>query len=164
MSDRQDTIVCCFDPRSPRITAFHLHEWIHENLRLAEEDICMIQVNRPMRRVYLKFTSGEHMQTVLQDTKGQLEFRHDNGELSQVIIELAGMGMKKIRIANLPPEVTDHTLRDSLTKYGEVKDIKEKLWTQTCGYPVYNRIRIVDMKLKQHLPSHMSIAGNKALT
>ena len=101
--------------------------------------------------------------SVLQDTKGQLEFRHDNGELSQVIIELVGMGMKKIRIANLPPEVTDHTLRDSLTKYGEVKDIKEKLWTRTCGYPVYNRIRIVDMKLKQHLPSHMSIAGNKAL-
>ena len=26
MSDRHNTIVCCFDPRSPRITAFHIHE------------------------------------------------------------------------------------------------------------------------------------------
>jgi len=34
------------------------------------------------------------MQTLLQDSKGQLEFRHDNGELSEVNIELAGMGMK----------------------------------------------------------------------
>ena len=95
MRDRQNTIACCFDPRSPRITAFHIHEWIHENLRLAE-DVRMIQVEELRGRVYIKFTSGERMQTVLQDTKGQLEFRHVNGGLSQVIIELAGMGIKKI--------------------------------------------------------------------
>lgn len=163
MSDRQNTIVCCFDPRSPRITAYHIHEWIHDNLHLAEDDVRMIQIDGPRRRVYIKFTSGERMQSVLQDCNGQLEFRHDNGELSQVTIELAGMGIKKIRIASLPPEVTENTIRDSLTKYGEVKNIREELWTSVYRYKVYNGIRIVDMNLKQHLPSHMSIAGNNAL-
>jgi len=71
MSDRQNTIVCCFDPRSPLITAFHMHEWIYENLRLAE-DVRMIQIDGPRRRAYIKFTSCERMQTVLQDSKGQL--------------------------------------------------------------------------------------------
>ena len=163
MSDRQNTIVCCFDPRSPRITAYHIHEWIHDNLHLAEDDVRMIQIDGPRRRVYIKFTSGERMQSVLQDCNGQLEFRHDNGELSQVTIELAGMGIKKIRIASLPPEVTENTIRDSLSKYGEVKNIREEIWTSVYRYKVYNGIRIVDMNLKQHLPSHMSIAGNNAL-
>ena len=59
--------------------------------------------------------------------------------------------------------MTDNTIRDSLTKYGEVKNIREELWTSVYRYKVYNGIRIVDMNLKQHLPSHMSIAGNNAL-
>ena len=83
--------------------------------------------------------------------------------MSQVIIELAGMRIKKIRIASLPPEVTENTIRDSLTKYGEVKNTREELWTSAYRYKVYNGIGIVDMTLKQHLQSHMSIAGNDAL-
>ena len=65
--------------------------------------------------------------------------------------------MKKIRIASLPPGVSENTIRDSLTKHGEVKNIREGLWTSVYRYKVYNGIRIVDMNLKQHLPSHMSL-------
>jgi len=43
------------------------------------------------------------MHAVLQDTVGQLELRHDNGEISRVFTEIAGMGTKKIRITSLPP-------------------------------------------------------------
>jgi hypothetical protein len=103
------------------------------------------------------------MQFALQDSKGLLEYKHDNDELSQVIIELAGMGTKKIRIARLPPEVTENMIRDSLTKYGEVKNIRDEIWTSAYRYKLYNGIRIVDMKLKKHLPSHMAIAGNDAI-
>jgi hypothetical protein len=99
------------------------------------------------------------MKSVLHDSKGLLEFRHDNVELSQVIIELAGMGTKKIRIARLPLEVTENMIRASLTKYGEVKNIRDEIWTSAYKYKVYNGIRIVDMKLTKHLPSHMAIAG-----
>jgi len=43
MCDRLNTIVCIFDPRSPRISAFNIHEWIHDNLRLVEEDTWSVQ-------------------------------------------------------------------------------------------------------------------------
>jgi hypothetical protein len=162
VSDRQNTIVCCFNPRSPRITAFHIHEWIYEKLRLDEEDIRMIQIDGT-RQVFIKFTNSTRMQSVQSETKGQLEFKHDNGELSQVTIELAGMGMRKIRIANLPPEVRDRMIKDSLVKYGEVREIKEEQCTRAYRYKVSNGIRLVDMNLKQHLPSHMNIAGNRVL-
>jgi hypothetical protein len=66
-------------------------------------------------------------------------------------------------MANLPLEVPDRTITESLTNYGEVKNINEDLWARACRYPVSNGIRIVDMKIKHHLPSHMTIAGNRVL-
>ena len=89
MSDRLNTILCGFDPRSPRINAFHIHECIYENLHIAEESIRMIQVDGPRRRVYIKFTDEEMMNKIIQNTEGQLSFRHDNGEISKVFIEFA---------------------------------------------------------------------------
>ena len=81
MNDRLNTIVCVFDPRSPRISAFNIHEWIHDNMRLAEVDIRAIQVDWPRLRVYIKFTREDQMKDILQSTNGLLEFRHDNGEI-----------------------------------------------------------------------------------
>ena len=163
MYDRLNTIVCIFDPRSPRISAFDIHEWIHDKLRLVDADIRMIQVDGPRRHVYIKFTNEDRVKEVLQDSHGQLEYMHDNGEISQVCIELAGMGIKKIRIAGLPPEVKEHTLKECLATYGEIKSIRDELWAGAYRYKVYNGIRIAETKLKRHIPSHISIAGNNAL-
>jgi hypothetical protein len=82
------------------------------------------------------------MQTVFQDTRGTAEFRHDNGEIRQVQAETAGMGTRRIHIANLPPEIPDSVIRATLTKYGEVKDISEETWSRIYRYPVSNGVRI----------------------
>ena len=110
MSDRLNTIVCGFDPRSPRINA------------------CM--------------------NTIIQNTEGQLSFRHGNGEISKVFIEIVGMGTKKIRIASLPPEVKGNEIRACMSRHGEVKSNRDEVWTSAHRYKVYNGIRIVEMKLK----------------
>jgi hypothetical protein len=123
----------------------------------------MIQVDGPPRRVYIKFVTNEKMETVLRSTEGQLEFPHETGEISILRVEITGMGLSKIRIANLQPEVTDKTLRDMMTKYGDVKDINEEQWSQKYRYPVSNGMRIVEIQLKQYIPSHMMIAGDRVL-
>jgi len=61
------------------------------------------------------------MQTVLQDKRRQQEFKHNKGELSQVYTECDEIGMRKIRIANLPPEVPDRTIMDSSINFSDVK-------------------------------------------
>jgi hypothetical protein len=58
-----------------------------------------------------------------------MEYRHYDGEISQVFIDLAGMGIKKIRIAILPPDVKEIMIKECLSKYGEVKSIRVELWT-----------------------------------
>jgi hypothetical protein len=73
------------------------------------------------------------------------------------------MGLRKIRTANLPPEVSDRTLRDIMSKYGDVKDITEEQWSQKYRHPVSNGIRIVELQLKQHVTSHMLIVGQRVL-
>jgi hypothetical protein len=80
-----------------------------------------------------------------------------------VKVEIAGLGVKRVRIANLPPEIPDMTIRDALTKYGEVKRITEEQWSRIYRYSVCNGIRLVEIALQKHIPSHMSIIGNRIL-
>jgi len=107
--------------------------------------------------------TSEKMQTVLRSTAGQLEFQHETGEISIVHVDIAGRGLRNFRIANLPPEVSDKTLRDIMSKYGDVEDITEDQWSQKYRYPVSNGIRIVELQLKQHIQPHMLIVGQRVL-
>jgi hypothetical protein len=66
------------------------------------------------------------MQRVLRSTAGLLEFQHETGIISFVHVDIAEMGLRKNRIANLPPELPDRRLRDIMSKYGDVKDITEE--------------------------------------
>jgi hypothetical protein len=141
MNDRQNTIVCIFDTRSPKITALQVHEWIYENLQLPEEDVLMIQIDGPGRRVYIKFHTSEQAQNILQTTSGQLNYLHDNSESFIVQLELAGMGTKRVRIANLPPEIPNNIIRETLSTYGEVTEIIEETWSKAYRYSVSNGIR-----------------------
>ena len=63
---------------------YQIQEWLYEQLRLQEDEIRMIQVDGPRRRVYIKFVTSEKMQTGLRSTAGLLEFQHETGEISIV--------------------------------------------------------------------------------
>jgi len=60
--------------------------------------------------------------------------KHHNGVLSIVNIAIAGMGTKRIRITNLPPEIKEHAIRTALTPFGTVLAVIEELWPKTCVY------------------------------
>jgi len=123
MIERQQTIVCAFDQRSPRVSAFDIHEWIYETLHLQEHEVVMIQIDGIHRHVYIKFRVPKRMQAVLTATQRQEYFRHDNSEISKVRIEAVVLGMRRVRVASLSPEVEDKTLKMALGAFGEIRDI-----------------------------------------
>jgi len=69
------------------------------------------------------------MQAILTATKGQEDFRHENGEISKVRIEAVGLGLRRVRVASLPPEVENKTLKMALGAFGEIRDIQLEKWS-----------------------------------
>ena len=67
------------------------------------------------------------MQTILTATQRQEDFRHENGEISEVRIEAAGLGMRRVRMASLPPEGEDKTSKMVLGAFGEIRDIQPEI-------------------------------------
>ena len=76
----------------------------------------MIQIDGAKRHVYIKFTEEQSMSKIIRATGGQKEYKHETVEMTQVTIEIAGLGVKKIRIANLRPETNEYDIRTSLSK------------------------------------------------
>jgi len=160
MNDRLNMIVCIFEQKSPRISAFEIHEWIYDTLRLPEREVRMIQIDGTRRHVYIKLSTNDHANEI-NNTAGKMTYKHDNGEISTVRIEIAGMGTRKIRITDLPPEVTDQAISRAFTSYGEVLDIHHETWSNVYRYKVPNGIRTALTTIKKHIPSRMAIAGHR---
>jgi hypothetical protein len=55
----------------PRISAYQIHEWIYETLRLEEHDVRMVEIDGPKRQVYIKFTDNTKMHTIYTNMTGK---------------------------------------------------------------------------------------------
>jgi hypothetical protein len=62
MGERQNTFVCAFDPQTPRISSYEIHEWIYETLCLRESEVNTIQIDGLKRHVYIKVSDPARMQ------------------------------------------------------------------------------------------------------
>jgi hypothetical protein len=123
----------------------------------------MIQIDGPKRHVYVNVSDPARMQELLTSTTGQAEYRHTNDVISKVRIEAVGLGLRKVRIANLPPEVSDGNIRMALRKFCKIRDIQSDTWSNNYRYHVSNGIRIARMNIVQHIPSHLIVAGYRTL-
>jgi hypothetical protein len=103
------------------------------------------------------------MHTLIRDTNGQAAFKHQSGELSHVTIEIASLGSKRVRVVNLPPEVENDFLRNTLAPYGNVLHIQNEKWSKAYRYVVDNGVRQVTMCLQRHIPSHFTVTGQRVL-
>jgi len=159
MTEQQKTIVCAFDQRSPRVSAFDIHEWVYEILHLQEHEEVMIQIDGPRRHVYTKFRDPQRMEAILTATQGKDDFRHETGEISKVLIEADRLGMRRVRVASLTPEVEDKTLKMALGPFGETRDIQPEICPNAYRYRVSGAVRVVSMSLVRHIPSHVVVAG-----
>jgi len=130
MCERQNTVVFSFDTRSPRVNAYQIHEWLHDTALIREEDVRVIQIDGPLRNVYVKFVSPDKMTNTLQQFQGDLQFYLENGDISSVKVEIAGVGIRRVRVSTLPPKITEAQIKNALSIYGDIKQIQDVVWSQ----------------------------------
>jgi hypothetical protein len=53
MEERMNTLLCSFDHQSSRISAYEIHEWMHDVLHVLEATVTMIQIDGPRRQVFI---------------------------------------------------------------------------------------------------------------
>ena len=70
MVTRSNTIVFTFDPASPRITEYDLHEWLHEEMCIQEQKVQMIQIDGIKRQMYVRLTEKDYMLSIINSTGG----------------------------------------------------------------------------------------------
>ena len=112
-----------FDISSPRINAFQIHEWLDDTVHIKEDEVHVVQMDGPLRKVYVKFISSENMMRVLQPIQGDINFHHVNGKISKVKFDIAGVGVRRVRVSTLPPEVTKTETINVMSIYGDGKKI-----------------------------------------
>ena len=78
-------------------------------------------------------------------------------------IAMAGMGTKRVRLANLPPETPDEAVSFAFSQYGEIKEMQREVWSKAYRYKVFIGVRIIVIILTKHIPSHIMIAGHRVL-
>jgi hypothetical protein len=77
----------------------------------------MIQIDGTRRKVFIKFIDSNFEHDILQTTNATIEYKHTTGEISLVRLEIAGMGTRPIRLANLPTEPCGSAIRTALAPY-----------------------------------------------
>ena len=92
MCERQNTLVCCFDPTSPRISAFDIHEWIHAQLQVTEQSVITIQIDGTRPQVFIKFTDVSYVQDILHKTNGTTVYKLVSVKYPLFILKLQGWG------------------------------------------------------------------------
>jgi len=71
--------------------------------------------------------------------------------------------MRRVRVASLPPEMKDNTLKMAMGAYGEIRDIQPETLSNAYRYRVYGGVRVVSMSLTKHIHSHVVVAGYRSL-
>jgi len=105
MCERHNTTVFSFDKRSPRVNVFQIHEGLHKTALIKQDDVRVIKIDGPLRKAYVKFVTSERMMNILQQIQCDLSFRHENGEISQVKVDITGLGIRRVRVSTLPQKL-----------------------------------------------------------
>jgi hypothetical protein len=88
MVERHNIFICAFSMDSLKTTAYIIHECVFSILKIPEDDLSVLQIDGPRRKVYLKFTTADKINGHLNNLQGDHEYKHDTGEASIVTVSL----------------------------------------------------------------------------
>lgn len=159
---RQHTLRATFDKEQQRPTALDVHRWIDEVLKIKDEELQTIQLVGKQNAAYLKFTSSANYERYVQRHTGTSVVELLNGATTTVTITPAEDDYVSVRVLNIPPEVPNDRIRNTLQNFGKVLQIENEKWSHRYRYKIDTGIRVVQMVIKQSIPTNLTIANYEA--
>ncbi|KAJ4447109.1 hypothetical protein ANN_09109 [Periplaneta americana] len=160
---RKNTIKITFPAAAAKPTALELHNCVDAELNITPDQVEMIQLNTLERSIYLKLTSVTQYERLMNTYEGEVNFKYDNQSIIKVSFQRADINAITMRIFNVPPEVENNLVNQSLSQYGTVKTIRAELWSTQYKFPVNNGVRAVRIEMQKHIPSKLIIGGYTAV-
>lgn len=165
---RVNTLRCELVPDETRTTIKDMINWIFEDLILYTDNLEneLIGIQHDPTGMYLKFKNTKTCEEIINRTKGEGKIKKLDGNIANILISMSTIGIKRIRVLRMPFEFENINIAKNLSQYGEVIDIQDEYWSESMTnhkLKFKNGNRIVTCKLKEHIPSFISINGIKAL-
>lgn len=159
---RQNTLKAAFDKDKPRPSALDIHRWMDEVLHVPADKLEALQLVGKHNAVFIKLSDKVTFERLLNLNKGQHEYTMENDIKTTVTITDASTECIQVRVLNLPPELPNDKIYQSLLTYGNVFNIHNETWSNRYKYSVPNDIRVVSMEILKPIPSNLTIGGHEA--
>ncbi|XP_065074998.1 uncharacterized protein LOC135698792 [Ochlerotatus camptorhynchus] len=157
---RENTLVVDFSVLPKRPDASAVQKFMYGELKLDIADTLSIQFHNVRNCVYVemvdaatakRYFASHHLQHTMQCEKKAYKI--------PVFVEDEAV---TVRIHDLPPKTPNTVIIESMRPYGTILSISREMWKNY--FPgIYNGVRVVRMKLKQLIPSYLTIDSETTL-
>lgn len=146
-----------------RPKALEVERFLKEEAKIPPADMIGIHFSILSNTFFVKLINDAACDKFLRAMKPGLRFCHPDGNVSNVEVDHLGLGLRTIRIFELPFELPAAEVEEALSPYGTVLEHVAEKWTQFKTYPVLNGVRQVRIELRRHVPSYLQIGGCRAV-
>lgn len=153
---RVNTLKFAFGRGSSEPTDAEMFEFCRQR-QFNPEEIYSIHKEKDSMAIYVKFKSESFMKKVLHNMQAVLTFKYADGKSADVTVSEADISFKYIRVFNLPPEIEDREIYQSLSPYGIVKQQVRERYHPSTGFPVFSTVRGLYMEVTKEIPPQVRV-------
>ncbi|KAE8737538.1 hypothetical protein FOCC_FOCC016998 [Frankliniella occidentalis] len=157
---RKDTVTLNFEREAKKPGNGDLARWMKEELDVGVSELVSVEHEFGSRRVHFKLKDSKKVEELVMEDGGERLFRYEDGSTKKVTLSCAGMGLRYVRVRNLPLEAGEEELNKILSEYGRVIDcVREKYGPKSVFPGVLTGVRVARMQLKKHVPNYLRVCN-----
>ncbi|KAK3909280.1 Transposon TX1 uncharacterized 149 kDa protein [Frankliniella fusca] len=160
MVARKDTVTLAFEREAKKPLNGELARWMKEELGVSVCDLVSVEHEFGARRVHFKLKDGAKVEELVMEDGGERLFVYEDGSKRKVTLSCAGMGLRYVRVRNLPLEAGEEELKKILSEYGRVLECVREQYGPKSVFPgVLTGVRVARMQLRRHVPNYLRVAN-----
>lgn len=160
MNNRQNCVVMDFSVMPAKPKPARIDQFVDEKVQLDWSRVKGLQLNNIMSYVFVKMDSLEAAEDLVEQNhkKHTMEYKGKQYEIPFFVAD----GAVDVKLHDLPFDMSNLTIAEQMSQYGEVLSIKNDSWkTLFKGFP--NGVRIIRMRIAKPVPSYVMVAGEMTL-